>query len=61
MHGQQSTPLPPTQTTNSPACCESIRLEVCCAPERKAECCGHALPESCQCDARNRAESRIAT
>jgi hypothetical protein len=61
MDVQPTTPLPPTETTDSPACCESTLLEVCCAPERKAECCGHAVPESCQCDARNRAESRIAT
>lgn len=60
MHGHQTTPLPPTQTTDSPACCERTVLEVCCAPERKAECCGHSVTEPCQCGSRNRAESRIA-
>lgn len=48
MHVQQTTPLPPAKTPDSPACCESTLLEVCCAPERKAECCGHSVPESCQ-------------
>jgi hypothetical protein len=61
MHVQQTTPLPPTQTTDSPACCVSTPLEVCCAPERKPEWCGHSVPESCQCGSRARAESRIAT
>jgi hypothetical protein len=59
MQVQQTAALPSTQTTDAPACCDSTLLEACCAPERKAECCGHSVPESCQCGSRNLAKSRI--
>jgi hypothetical protein len=61
MQVRETIPLPPTQITDSPACCESTLLEVCCAPERKEECCGHSVPESCQCSSPKRAGSTIAT
>jgi hypothetical protein len=50
-----------TEPTGSPACCQSAVLEMCCVAERKLECCGPKVSESCQCDPRKSARGTIAT